>query len=47
MGYGRGSIPGRDKTFFFTPQRPRRQWSHLAAYLASYPMGTGVSFPAI
>jgi hypothetical protein len=26
---GRGLIPGRDKKFFFTPQRPDRLWSHV------------------
>jgi hypothetical protein len=44
MGYGldgRGSIPGRGKTFVSTPQRPEDPEAHTA----SYTMGTPDSFP--
>jgi hypothetical protein len=44
MGYGMDgwvSIPGRDKRFFCTPQRPDRLWGHPA----SYTIGIGGSFP--
>jgi hypothetical protein len=37
---GLGSIPGSVR-FFSSPQRPDRLWAHPA----SYPMGTGGSFP--
>jgi hypothetical protein len=36
----RGSIPGRGKSFFSSPQRPDLLW----AYPASYSMGTGGCF---
>jgi hypothetical protein len=39
---GRDSISGRDKRFLSSPQRQDRLWGHQA----SYPMGTGGSFPA-
>jgi hypothetical protein len=37
---GRGSIPSKGK-IFYSPRRPDR----LGAHPASYPMGTGGSFP--
>jgi hypothetical protein len=43
MGYRqdcRVSIPGRDKIFFSTPQRPKRFWAHPT----SYPVGIGNHF---
>jgi hypothetical protein len=44
VGYGlddRGSILGRGWEFFSSPPHPDRFWAHPA----SYPMGTGCSFP--
>jgi hypothetical protein len=38
---GQGYIPGREKKSFSTPQHPDWFWAHPA----SYPVGTGVSFP--
>jgi hypothetical protein len=38
---GQGSIPGREKKCFSTPQRPDGLW----ALTTSYPMGTKGSFP--
>jgi hypothetical protein len=40
----RGSIPGRDKRFFSSPQCPYRL---CTAHPVSYPVGSGVSFPRI
>jgi hypothetical protein len=37
----RGSIPDRSRGFFFWPLRPDRSGAHPA----SYPIGTGGSFP--
>jgi hypothetical protein len=36
-----GSLAGRVKRFFSSPQRPDRLWAHPA----SYPMATGGFFP--
>jgi hypothetical protein len=38
---GRGSVPGRSKRFFSSPQHPDRIWAHPA----SYTVGVGESFP--